>query len=341
MAMMARTSCEDDVSKDVDILIVGAGLAGAATAHHLARKTRRSLLVVEREAVPGVHSSGRNAAIVRERPEDVALAGMMREGAAALRDGRLAAFDRRGLMLLGLGESEVATYCPPARGRGAWYPDDGTVDVAGLLRCYLAGLAVRYDTGVLGWTSSGDRLRVETTRGEIVCRWLVNAAGPWAGHLGDLPLTPMNRHLFVTAPLDWVDARWPTVWDCGRGLYFRPESGGLLLCACDESAAAPGDYGEAVCVLDDLAQKVATLQPGLGSLSIARSWVGQRTFAPDRRFVIGFDPRDARVFHVAGLGGHGVTASYAVGRLAAAMLSEDGPVGVAAFAPDRLFAATV
>ena len=38
---------------------------------------------------------------------------------------------------------------------------------------------------------------------------------------------------------------------------------------------------------------------------------------PGRNFVIGFDPNEPRLFHVAGLGGHGVTASYAVGRHAA------------------------
>jgi glycine/D-amino acid oxidase-like deaminating enzyme len=36
--------------------------------------------------------------------------------------------------------------------------------------------------------------------------------------------------------------------------------------------------------------------------------------------VIGFDPRNDRVFHIAALGGHGVTTSFAVGRLAAEMI---------------------
>ena len=146
----------------------------------------------------------------------------------------------------------------------------------------------------------------------------------------------MNRHLFVTGPLDWVDPDWPSVWDGPRGLYFRPDSGGLLLCGCGETPAAPGDYREDPAVLDRVAERIAALQPGLGELSIRTQWVGQRTFAPDRHFVIGRDPRDDRVFHVAGLGGHGVTSSYAVGRLASQLILGETPTGAAPFDPARL-----
>ncbi|MCH8966292.1 MAG: FAD-binding oxidoreductase [Planctomycetes bacterium] len=172
----------------------------------------------------------------------------------------------------------------------------------------------------LGWQNVDNALRVETSEGTILCKLLVNAAGPWAGTLGGLPLTPMNRHLFVTGPVDWAEPNLPCVWDGNLGLYFRPESGGLLLSCCDETPASPGDYQEDPAVLDQLARKLASSQPGLGDLSIRHKWVGQRVFAPDRRFAIGFDPRCDRVFHVAALGGHGVTASHEVGRLAASLI---------------------
>jgi D-arginine dehydrogenase len=321
---------------ETDILIVGAGLAGGATAYHLARCTRARVLVVEKEALAGVHSSGRNAAIVRERVDDPVLQPVMSESASFLRGGLLAAFERRGVLQVGIGEEDVRKYFPRARGVGLWCPDDGTIDVAGLLRAYLAGAQVRFDTSVAGWTGKGGRLRVETSRGEIVCGLLVNAAGPWAGTLGDLPLTPMNRHLFVTTPMDWVDPSWPSVWDGEGGLYFRPESGGLLLSCCDETPAEPGDYHEDFARIEELAGKVDSLQPGLGELSISSTWVGQRVLAPDRRFVIGFDTRNDHVFHVAGLGGHGVTASYAVGRIAARMITERAAEAADPFLPSRL-----
>ncbi len=322
---------------DWDILIVGAGMAGASTAYHLARMSDLRVLIIERETTPGVHSSGRNASYIRERMEDPAIQLLATSGAEFLREGTLAEFLQCGALLLGLGEEEASKHVPVAQGRGLWCPMDGVIDVAALLQSYLSGRTIQFDTEVLAFSRKDDAIEVTTNQGVISCGLLVNAAGPWAGQLGGLPLTPLQRHVFVTPPMDWVDPHWPFVWDTVGGLYFRPESGGLLLSACDETAAPPGDYSEDLAVMETLAEKLASLQPRMSDIAISHSWVGQRTFAKDRRFVIGFDPRNDRLFHVAGLGGHGVTTSYTVGKMAAeGILKKTGdPQGV--FSPARLF----
>jgi len=340
---------------NVDFLIVGAGLAGAGTAYQLTRLARERspagrVLVVEKESLAGAHSSGRNAAQVRRRIDDPHIAELTRQGADLLATGRLAEFRRTGSVLIGLGNENAANHFPTATGRGLWCPDDGIVDVAGLLSTYLADVEVRYETEVLGWgsaegtkrhagfgtASTGPPLRVHTSRGDVTTTVLINAAGPWAGTLGDLPLTPMNRHLFVTPPIEAIGPDWPYVWDVVNGLYFRPESGGLLLCACDEAPAEPGRYDEDPAVAARLEELVRTHQPRLGELHIMRTWVGQRTFAPDRRFVIGYDPRDPRIFHVAGLGGNGVATSAAIGIQAANMLLNADQLHPNPFDPVRL-----
>ena len=92
-------------------------------------------------------------------------------------------------------------------------------------------------------------------------------------------------------------------------------------------------------MLLELAGKVEMHQPGLGELAVARQWVGQRTFAPDRLFVIGFDPRNHKLCHVGGLGGHGVTSSFTVGQMAADLITGGRPPGAELLSPRRLFSA--
>lgn len=313
-----------------EVVIVGAGLAGASTAWHLRRRGVQDIVLLERESTAGVHSSGRNACLIRAHVQDETWAPFTAAGAAFLRRGELASFERNGSLLIGLGSEDVSKHVPLAQGSALWCPDDGIVDVAALLGAYLRGVDIRYGCALERFERDAEWLRLETSDGPLGARVLVNAGGPWAGVIGGLPLEPLNRHVFVTEPMPEVDPDWPFIWDVVHGLYFRPESGGLLLSPCDEQSADPGVYAEDDAQLEHLAELIGAHQPTLGDLRIAHRWVGQRTFAPDRAPVIGFDARESRLFHVAALGGHGVTSSYAVGELAARLMLErgDAPVGV-------------
>lgn len=295
------------------VVIVGAGIAGASVAWHLRRLGEAAVCLVEREAQPGAHSTGRNAAMLREHMEDPRLAPWALRGAQALREGGLCAFRRSGGLLVGRGREAVGRYHRQARGEARFAAGDGVVDVAGLLAAYLRGARLHTGVTVRALEPEAGGWRVHADGATLLARAVVNAAGPWAGELFGLPLTPRNRHLFVSAPDPEIDRTGPFVWDLEGGYYFRPESGGWLLCACDEAAAAPGAYAEREEVLLDLGAKLARHQPGLGDLRVVRRWVGQRTFAPDGLPVLGADPRRPGLFHAAGLGGHGITWAHAVG----------------------------
>lgn len=67
-----------------DIVIIGAGFAGASTAFHLARRGCRDIIILEREAIPGRHASGRNAALAFTVLSDPMEARLAVEGAAFL-----------------------------------------------------------------------------------------------------------------------------------------------------------------------------------------------------------------------------------------------------------------
>lgn len=67
------------------VVVVGAGIAGAATAWHLARRGGTRVTILEQEDAPDRHSTGRNAAILRTAMEDRLLHRLARESLAFYR----------------------------------------------------------------------------------------------------------------------------------------------------------------------------------------------------------------------------------------------------------------
>ncbi|HET6202001.1 MAG TPA: FAD-dependent oxidoreductase [Planctomycetota bacterium] len=353
------------MSERFEIAIVGAGLAGASVAYHLARAGARGIAVFEREGLPGLHSSGRNAALVRQSVEDEVNLRLAVEGARFFEDpppdfeprpsfrrtgSLLLASDAMGLERLDrvaaaalrnrlevrrVGAAECFRRVPLLAGGpiagGLLCPSDGVIDVHALLQAFLRGATAR---GVRFLPScrveeilveGGAVARLATSAGEFEVGLVVNAAGAWAGALGSavaaaIPFRPARRHLFVTEPIPAVDPDGPFVWDLSGPFYFRPESAGLLVCPCDEGDAPGCEETVDPRVEEEAAAGTARLLPSLAGRSFAKRWAGSRTLTPDQRFAIGGDPRVRGLFWVGGLGGHGVTCSPAVGRIAADLI---------------------
>ena len=215
---------------------------------------------------------------------------------------------------------------------GVLFPTDGVIDVHALLAGYLRGAragGARIEVGceVEGFRDRGAVCEVRTRRGTVTTSCVVMAAGAWVEDLGrragahPVRYAPILRHLFVTEAVATLDRQAPFVWHVGRDeFYVRPEGAGYLLSGCDETEVAPCDAVPAPGALEGLAARIGARCPGLMDLGIARAWACLRTFAPDRRPVIGWDAERPWLFWVAGLGGHGATASAAVGERAAAGL---------------------
>src|SRR5205823_10794482 len=75
---------------------------------------------------------------------------------------------------------------------------------------------------------------VETSRGPVSSRVVVNCAGAWAASVGkmagvDLPVRPLRRMLVPTEPFDHFPHSAPMIIDMSNGFHFRPEGRGFLL----------------------------------------------------------------------------------------------------------------
>jgi D-arginine dehydrogenase len=205
-----------------DVIVVGAGIAGASVAYFLAERGVRSVLLLERETQPGYHATGRSAATLAEldpvdpvRRLKVLGARFLRDPPAGftarpllersgvlvlLRDGmwdlvRQAApvIEESGVRMLLL-EPRAARDRVPVLAEGfdgaAWLPEDGRIDVHELLTGYLRGArshgaVERLAVEVEGVRVEGGRCAgVVTGAGVFRSQWVVDAAGAWAGMLG-------------------------------------------------------------------------------------------------------------------------------------------------------------
>ena len=352
-----------------DVLIVGAGFAGAAAAFHLSREFQGSILIIEREAVPGAHASGRNASLILQSVADPSIRGTV---AASQREyARLdhsIGFRQVGSLMLGAPDQldklrdsqrvesslrhrdELCRRLPLLSGHhfemGLETPGDGVIDIWALLQHYLAGArargaALRPSCELRSIRGRGP-FRIETSRGVFEVEHVINAAGAWATEVAamagaePLPLVPWKRHLFVLDGVPGIDPEWPFVWGLEPEFYFRPDSHGLLFSLCDEERSPRLEPTVTPGISQRGAEFVLKQFPALQEARERELWSCFRTKAPDGRFAIGWDPRLARFFWAAGLGGHGVGSSWEVGRLAAAAFCDRGLARGSPFDPSRL-----
>jgi D-arginine dehydrogenase len=196
------------MAESFDIAIAGAGMAGASLAAALGGKA--SVLLLEAEAQPGYHATGRSAAFWTESyggpgvlPLTAASGPFLRaqgllspRGALTLgRTGDEREIERFAARFEGLGvrvellePSTIEARIPGLRGGltcAAYEPDCCDIDVAGLHALYLAQAR---NAGVQLWCNAGlaraehgSRWQLHLANGrEAHCDVLVNAAGAWA-----------------------------------------------------------------------------------------------------------------------------------------------------------------
>ena len=338
---------------EADFIVIGGGIAGVSAAAELALDAKTVLL--EMEAAPGYHSTGRSAAyfapgygneVVRaitaasesffyNPPEGFTEVALIKPRGRLYvgRSDQLRKIERLRLEfddLTLLDETELMSKVGILQGltSGLFSETGGDIDVDALLQGYVRRFSERdgqleVKTQVRALTRADGRWQVSTDTNTYRAATLVNAAGAWADEVASLAgleplgIQPKRRTvLLVDAPRDMEISSWPIVVDIDEQFYFKPDAGQLLISPADET---PSPACDAQPMELDVAIAVDRFM-GVTTHRVARinhQWAGLRSFAPDNTFVLGSDPRITGFFWLAGQGGYGVQSSPGMSELVA------------------------
>jgi 4-methylaminobutanoate oxidase (formaldehyde-forming) len=227
----------------------------------------------------------------------------------------------------------------------AYLPTDGYIDPSQLTLALVEGARrrgaeINEDTRVTAIETSNGRVkRVLTEKGDIETELVVNAGGMYAAEIGRLvgvtvPLIPMAHEYLITKP-EGLPRDMPTMRDPSLLVYYRPESGGLVMGGYERDPkpwgldGIPADFNGKLLEPDwdrfePLMTNAIVRTPTLKDASVVRLVNGPEAFTPDGEFILG--PTEVRGFWVAaGFCAHGLAGAGGMGRLVAEWIVDGRP----------------
>jgi 4-methylaminobutanoate oxidase (formaldehyde-forming) len=254
-----------------------------------------------------------------------------------------------GLPLELVSAEEAQSLFPPMSTAGvlgaAYLPTDGYIDPSQLTFALAegarrGGAEIATNTRVTGVDLDRNRVRaVETDKGRIETEVVVDAGGMFAAEIGALagvvvPVVPMAHEYLITRPAE-LPLDLPTMRDPSLLVYFRGESGGLVMGGYERNPAPwgldgiPPDFNGKLLEEDwerfeELMQNAVVRVPALADAEVVRLVNGPEAFTPDGEFILG--PTDVRGFWVAaGFCAHGLAGAGGMGKLVAEWIAEGLP----------------
>jgi glycine cleavage system T protein len=254
-----------------------------------------------------------------------------------------------GLPLELISAEEAQRLFPPITTDGvlgaALLPTDGYIDPSQLTFALAegarrGGAEIATNTRVTGFAVERGRVTaVKTEKGDVEVETVVNAGGMFAKELGALagvnvPIVPMAHEYLVTKP-SGLPLEMPTMRDPSLLVYFRPESGGLIVGGYEREPAPwsldgiPPDFngqllGEDWPRFEPLLENAIKRVPDLAEMEAVRLINGPEAFTPDNEFILG--PTDVRGFWVAaGFCAHGLAGAGGMGQLVAEWILDGVP----------------
>jgi 4-methylaminobutanoate oxidase (formaldehyde-forming) len=254
-----------------------------------------------------------------------------------------------GLPLELISAQEAQTLFPPMSTDGvlgaAYLPSDGYIDPSQLTFALAegarrGGAEIATNTRMTGIELERNRVRaVETDQGRIETETVVDAGGMFAAELGGLagvvvPVVPMAHEYLITRP-SGLPLDLPTMRDPSLLVYFRGESGGLVMGGYERNPAPwgldgiPPDFNGQLLEEDwerfeELMQNAVVRVPALAEAEVVRLVNGPEAFTPDGEFILG--PTDVGGFWVAaGFCAHGLAGAGGMGKLVAEWIVDGLP----------------
>ena len=326
----------DNQPRKADVVVIGSGIFGAAIAYNLAMQGV-DVVVVERGEFCG-EASGANVGLITVSTKapglllDLALlsaelyskmsetlghnvqyeqvGGLVLAGTPTELDARDALTEAQRAVGVDIRHinAEEALDLEPALPEtvlgGAFCPMDGYVYPFAVVEAYLdkaraLGVKMVARTEVTGIDMDADRVTgIQTTRGPIQARWVVNAAGSWAGEVSALaglhtPTVPVRGQIMVTEPLPLIIKHVIL----GVSSFRQTWAGNALIGGTTERVGHNKE--NTLAVIRQLAQGTTAVYPQLRDVQVLRIWAGLRPGTPDEMPLLG-ESQQVKGFVIAG-----------------------------------------
>jgi 4-methylaminobutanoate oxidase (formaldehyde-forming) len=230
---------------------------------------------------------------------------------------------------------------------GIWMPGDGKANPTDLTQSLAKGarqFGAKIIEGVTvtdTFVKDGRACGVVYEGGTIEADIVINCGGQWARKLGlqagvNIPLHSAEHMYIVTENIEGVNPDLPVLRDPDGFIYFKEETGGLVMGGFEPEAKPWGMDGipekfEFSLLPDDwdqfeiLMENALTRVPSMAETGVRKFYNGPESFTPDNNYLLGETPELGNYFVGCGFNSMGIASAGGAGRALAEWIVNGSP----------------